>query len=315
MSIATTIPRVPPNIKEIAAPELLGGLWNWCLYGTLIVQVYVYTYNFPGDRKFIKHLVYGVFLLETVRTALYGADLYYRFVSGYGDIRQLASSRISSIEGPILGSVVSLWVQFFFVYRIWMLGKKDSWWLCILICLFSVVDTAAAFVGGVYAHVHGQVAHGRTLKVLAMTWLIGNTASDVLIAAAMLYHIQRLAKQRATGRDGPLSNYALVRVVRLTVETNILTTTVSIVSLLMVILYPDKNYFVCPTSILGKLYSNTLLVSLNNRISIRDTSVACGGLARSAAGLFPDTTHSETTTGIVLMEVTVEKFPNAPNTT
>lgn len=248
-----------------------------------------------------------MFLLETVRTALYGADLYYKFVSGYGDISQLASSHISSIEGPILGSVVSLWVQLFFVYRIWMLGKKESWWLCILICLLSVVDTAGAFMGGVYARVHGQVAHGRTLKVFALIWLIGNSASDVLIAAAMLYH---LAKRRA--KDGPLGNYALVRIVRLTVETNILTTTVSIVSLLMVLLYPNKSYFVCPTSILGKLYSNTLLVSLNNRISIRDASVARGGLVRSAAGSFPETTRSEATTDVVLVEVEVEKFPNAP---
>jgi len=186
-----------------------------------------------------------------------------------------------------------------------MLGKKESLWLCILICLFSVVGTAAAFMGGIYARVHGQVAHGRTLKVLAVTWLVGNTASDVLIAAAMLYY---LVKHRA--KDGPMGNYALVRIVRLTVETNILTTTVSIVSLLMVLLYPDKSYFVCPTSILGKLYSNTLLVSLNNRISIRSASVARGGLVRSAAGLFPDSTRSEATTDIVLVEV--EKFPNAP---
>ena len=148
--------------------------------------------------------MYCVFLLETVRTALYGADLYYKFVSGYGDISQLASSHISSIEGPILGSVVSLWVQLFFVYRIWMLGKKESLWLCILICLVtfplvwfldvshnhrsSLLSTrqghswvVSMSVSSIlqdmqHAHtqqarVHGQVAHGRTLKVLAMVRL------------------------------------------------------------------------------------------------------------------------------------------------
>jgi len=305
MSNTTTIPPIPQNIKEIAAPPLLGGIWNWCLYGTLTVQFYVYTYNFPRDRKFIKLLVYGVFLLETLRTALSGADLYSWFVSGYGDINHLASPRNSSIEGPILGSVVSLSVQLFFVYRIWVLGKKGSWWLCILICLFSVVDTTAALMAGVYGRVHGRIAHGRTLRVLAITWLVSNTASDVLIAAAILYH---MALRRTEG--GCLRNHALVRIVRLTVETNILTTTVSIISLLLILLYPDKSYFVCPISILGKLYSNTLIVSLNNRISIRDASVACGGLVQSAAGLFPDTTRSEATTDIVLMEV--KKSPNAP---
>lgn len=53
-------------------------------------------------------------------------------------------------------------------------------------------------------------------------------------------------------------------------------------------------------------------MSLNNRISIRDASVARGGLVRSAAGSFPDTTRSEAMTDVVLVEVEVEKFPNAP---
>jgi len=175
-----------------------------------------------------------------------------------------------------------------------------------LICLFSIVDATAAFIGGTYTHVHGKFASGRVLKVLAMTWLIGNTVSDLLIAAAMLYH---LAKRKA--RDGHFSSHALVSIVRLTIETNMLTTAVGIVSLLMVVIYPEKNWFVCPTSVLGKLYSNTLLVSLNNRISIRDTSVAHRGAVRSPAGMCPtsSTARSEATTDIVLMDI--DKSPEA----
>jgi len=174
-----------------------------------------------------------------------------------------------------------------------------TWWLCFLICLCSLVGATAAFIGGIYTHVHGKFAYGRVLKVLATTWLAGNTASDLLIATAMLYH---LAQQRA--RDGRISNHALVSVVRLTVETNIMTTTVSIIGLLVVVLYPEKDWFVCPTSVVGKLYSNTLLVSLNNRISIRDTSVACGGVIRSpAAGPHPSTAHPEATTDVILIDM------------
>ena len=50
-------------------------------------------------------------------------------------------------------------------------------------------------------------------------------------------------------------------------------------------------------------YSNTLLVSLNNRISIRDTSTACGGVVRSPVGSFPGTARSEVTTDIVLVDM------------
>ena len=110
------------------------------------------------------------------------------------------------------------------------------------------------------AHIHGKFAQGRVLKILAMvrppsdqemhsshefavslqTWLIGNTVSDLLIAGAMLYHVNpfrfteiaslyadhltpipQLIQRRA--RDGRLSTHALVSIVRLTIETNIMT--------------------------------------------------------------------------------------------
>ena len=108
-----------------------------------------------------------------MRTGLYGADLYYKFVSGYGNISQLASSHISSIEGPILGSVVSLWVQLFFVYRIWMLGKKESWWLCVLICLVTI--PLVWFLG---------ISHNHRSSLLltrqGRSWVVSMSASSIL---------------------------------------------------------------------------------------------------------------------------------------
>jgi hypothetical protein len=120
----------------------------------------VYTYNFPGDKRLIKLLgkrihqsyellpderftVYSIFLLETLQTALSGADLYYWFVSGYGNLNHLASPYFVAYDTAIMGSVFSLCVQLFFVYRIWVLGKRKTWWLCILI---SVVNLTLALV-------------------------------------------------------------------------------------------------------------------------------------------------------------------------
>jgi len=46
----------------------------------------------------------------------------------------------------------------------------------------------------------------------------------------------------------------------------------------MVVIFSNKFYYTCPVSVLGKLYSNTLFVSLNNRISIRKISSTRGAL-------------------------------------
>jgi len=84
--------------------------------------------------------VYGVFVLETVQTALSGADLYHWFAAGFGKPDYLLSPYLSFVDVPIMGSVISLIVQYFFVYRIWALSSKRWWWLCIIIfiCLVNL---------------------------------------------------------------------------------------------------------------------------------------------------------------------------------
>jgi hypothetical protein len=117
----------------------------------------VYTYNFPRDHRVVKLLgkkirhqsyellpdelftVYSIFLLETVQTALSGADLYYWFVSGFGNMKHLTSPYFAPFDTPIMGSVFSLCVQLFFVYRIWVLGMRKTWGQCILICVVNLI--------------------------------------------------------------------------------------------------------------------------------------------------------------------------------
>lgn len=84
-----------------------------------------------------RYVVYTVFVLETVQTALSGADLYYWFVSGYGDMNHLSSPFASTFDIPLLESLVSAMVQYFYAYRVWVLSNKQSRWFCLTICLVS----------------------------------------------------------------------------------------------------------------------------------------------------------------------------------
>jgi hypothetical protein len=89
---------------------------------------------FPDDSYIA---VYVVFLIETVQTGLCSADLYYRFASGFGNMNRLANPYVAAFEVPVIGAVVSLVVQYFFAYRVWLLSNKQSWWICLAICLVS----------------------------------------------------------------------------------------------------------------------------------------------------------------------------------
>lgn len=199
---------------RLPARQLLGALWNWTLYGALVVQTcefhssalrvlsvshWVKTYTVTISRTIECHLsswactlfghfmpfsndtstVLAVFLLETSQTALCGTDLYHWFASGFGNMDRLNAPHFSAFDVPIIGSIVSLVVQFFFVFRIWVLSRKTSWPLCFTICLVSrwynshtnirfptlstfqvsTLDAIAAFGGGVYvSHVRPELS-------------------------------------------------------------------------------------------------------------------------------------------------------------
>ena len=147
--------------------------------------------------------MYTVFVLETVQTALSGADLYYWFASGYGNMNHLASPFASTFDIPVIESMVSAMVQFFYAYRVWTLSNTQSRWFCLIICLVgrsqsslkhpysvlsslqcSALNAVGGFTGGIYvrayfqlslysnslsqAHVKGTFASDRTLQNIAI---------------------------------------------------------------------------------------------------------------------------------------------------
>jgi len=129
--------------------------------------------------------------------------------------------------------------------------------------------------------------------------MIGNAGADILIASAMLFYLTKRPREMA----GYFSNHALVKIVILTIETNLLTASVGIVSLLLILIVPNENWYTCPTSILGKLYSNTLLVSLNNRISIRDRMPNEFVASRTPTAILATTPRSDDSSDMALTEI------------
>ncbi|KAH9019677.1 hypothetical protein EDB85DRAFT_1872985, partial [Lactarius pseudohatsudake] len=127
---------------------LFGPLCNWALYGVLCVQIYVYSYNFRMDRRSLKFLaVYFVFLVETIQTALSGADMYYWFVAGFGNPERLGKSHFIAVDIPIVGTIISFIVQGYFCYRIWVLNSRSSWicWIIAVVCIHDRSPHSSGF--------------------------------------------------------------------------------------------------------------------------------------------------------------------------
>ncbi|KAG7087218.1 hypothetical protein E1B28_013199 [Marasmius oreades] len=253
-----------PNLEPITAPLLLGSMFNWGLWGILACQTYLYRVYFPKDKPVFKALIYGTFLLETIQTALSTHDTYMWFVRGFGDPSVLGKTLISPFDVPMMGAVIALVVQLFYVYRIYSLN--NSWaWFCVLIVMITFAQTVGSFIGGIRGLKAGTFAEAPDSTSVVYLWLVGEAVADLMIAGAMFFSL--VYARRSTYR---LSQDILFKVVILIIESNTLTAGIAVLSLIMFAGFPKQNWFTCPTLILGKVYANSLLVSFNNRIVLRN---------------------------------------------
>lgn len=201
-----------------------------------------------------------MFALETVQTALTGSDVHYWFLTGFGDVERLKSSHYAPVDIAIMDAIISLIVQEYFCYRIWTLNRRP--WFCLIIAVTAVSQSIGAAWGGFRSVVVGKYAVSKAALYL---WSLPSALADILIAVAMT-----LLLLRARDTEGRFSNFVMIRVVRLTIETNALTAAVAIASFVLFVAFPNEIYYTFTAGIIGKLYSNTLLVTLNNRIYFRD---------------------------------------------
>lgn len=254
---------------------------NWFLYGILVMQTYVYYQCFPDDRKKIRILVYTIFALDTVQSVLGTADAFHWFAKGFGNMLMLSDPFISAFDAPILDGIIAFIAQTFFCWRIWVLQK--TWWLPGTVFLVAFSSFAGAIATGVGAFQIGNLARLHELTWQLSLWLGGSALADTLIAIIMTY---LLLRQRSRG-DHQNTDSVLVRIVRLTVETNSVTASVAIVVLVCLLAIPENpSISMAPAYALGKLYSNTLLAVFNNRVYM------------SAKGMVPRSTFA--TSGIDL---------------
>ncbi|KDR69652.1 hypothetical protein GALMADRAFT_28460, partial [Galerina marginata CBS 339.88] len=102
---------------------LFGGMFNWGLWGILTSQVFIYYLHFNDSRN-VKILVYGVYLLECMQTGMASAEMFHWFSHGWGRLDILQQPYTNPFSEPIIDGIVSLIVQLYFIWRIWMLGRS-----------------------------------------------------------------------------------------------------------------------------------------------------------------------------------------------
>ncbi|THU88451.1 hypothetical protein K435DRAFT_761823, partial [Dendrothele bispora CBS 962.96] len=252
------------DIQSTIGPMFLGMAIGLALWGVSCIQTWYYYDNYKRDTLYMKTLVALVFISDTIHQGIICWIIYRYTISFFGDVVHVQSVDKGIYIEVLFNAFTGTMVQCFFTYRIWQFRKQT-----VLISVISLLILGELAVSLAYA-LQGLVedlddfAKIRKLKGLSMSINVLAAVGDLMICGS----ICRMLNSSKTGHAW--SNHALNRLMIFSVNTGLVTSICACCSLLFILVL-DEKYFVyaCFYFIIGRLYSNSFLATLNARRRIR----------------------------------------------
>ncbi|KAI9000596.1 hypothetical protein BD414DRAFT_532450 [Trametes punicea] len=231
------------------------------LFGVSTSQAVWYYKHYPNDRRFLKTLVAVIWMLDALHLLLYGATMWAFLVR-------------KQLEG--LGPVILPWessaqllcnacaivmIQSFYAHRIWTLSNSQG--LATLLAMFICGDFALAITLFVRSIMTDDVEDFVELTSLDIALNATTATTDVLLSGTLVI---LLAMSRTTSIG---VKRLINKLVLYTINTGLLTSICAILSVVAVILLPTAALYVMLYYIGTRLYSVSLLATLNARAGLR----------------------------------------------
>ncbi|KAK2465491.1 hypothetical protein APHAL10511_002383 [Amanita phalloides] len=254
----------PSQFVLLTGPIFLSALFNWCLFGILVTQTYIFQISFPKERWTLKTLVYGLLVIDTAQTFFFSHYAWHVLVNGWGNPEVLAGFTWSSCTIPIVDGLVSIISQTFFAWRIWMFRKyfKPATFISVLVILISLMQGLSAIVNGIRYLFVTDISQIAKFNSGVTVWLVGSFICDLLIAAAMIIILLRVRTKSFSENTMSLCTSLIVHVV----ETGTVTVVTACLELILFLTMPANLIHLIPGVIMSKVFSNAVLANLNGRL-------------------------------------------------
>jgi len=226
--------------------------------------MYLFHINFPKERRPVKILVYTMYLLDLAQTVSTTYFAWYMLVTGWGNPLVFIQVPWPGFAQPIFTGILAAIAQIYFSWRIYILKKETHVYriVAVLIAAAALLQCAGGMANGIRLALASDVSTIATLETTVNIWLGGSFAVDIVIAMTMSFILFR-ARRRAISRR---TNALLRRLIVSTVETGAVTAITAGADLFLYIENKENYIHLCPSLLLGKLYSIVVVASLNGRI-------------------------------------------------
>ncbi|KAH7870873.1 uncharacterized protein C8R40DRAFT_1055677, partial [Lentinula edodes] len=282
-------------------PMLIGYSFNIVLYGIMITQVYLYFSSFKKDRVWMKMLVAGLLLADTVNAIFDAVYLYDSLIIHFGILngnsgRALYTAyHVDIVDNALIAGTV----QLFFAWRVKVL--TTNWWMVLIVVIASLTGLIGGLITTYEVGVTPHFVNFRHFKWSVIMWLAGECFADLVITSVLVWHLRK----HKTGFQA--SDELVDRIIRLTVQTGLLTSLCAILDLI---------FFLCDVSFtafrhlifnfpLAKLYTNSVMSSLNSRGAWNYSTIA-------GSGKLGDSTPNVITTGDIGADISRRVSNMAP---
>jgi len=250
---------VGSEVRTTVGAAFAGCMMAVALSAILGFQTFLYFQIFPGDAKRYKLLVGWIWMLDAAHTLTICVSVWSYAITHFGDTdypKQIVPSLAATVA---FTAITTLSVNIFYGWRIHKMSKAN-WWLTGPILLLAITRVALAFVTTtemVLTKTFPAFAAG--FNIVLTCGMSISAATDIVVSTARYYYLRNL-KQGYTGTQEVVD-----AVVIFTINDGCLTCAVAIAAVIFLVRLPDNFIWLGIYFSIGKLFSNSLLATLNLR--------------------------------------------------
>ncbi|KII86178.1 hypothetical protein PLICRDRAFT_177765 [Plicaturopsis crispa FD-325 SS-3] len=258
-----------------------------------------------------------MYVIDLAETAITMYCAWQQLVWSQGPYESLPDFLWSVGVSQLLAGIVSFMTQCFFARRIWIL-KNTSIMRKLVICIVTLAVTQFASVVSLTALMVLNSSNTEALDAetaVTIMWLAGSFVCDTLIAGSLLHTLVKARSETPIKRTATI----LTKLITVTVQTGFITAFVAGLQLVAFFLsaYAVNNqYHIMFSFLLGKLYSNVLLATLNARtvaVRVVDNEVDTDLTTQLGQGIVFRAASSTRATGLTgALQVVSHAIDNEP---
>ncbi|KAJ7983148.1 hypothetical protein DFH06DRAFT_716207 [Mycena polygramma] len=279
-------------IKLLLGPILIGVALNTFLYGICVTQFvhYYLSKRQNEDSVATRCLVAWEFFIDTFHSAASIYFIWLYLVDNFLNAAFLEAAPWPLTAVPLLIALSACPIQMFLIYRVYSLS--NSGWMSAVLGSLTVASGGLATTTSVLAFRVEDFSAGARLKPVADAWLGLSVANDLAITLALVYYLH--ASRTGLSQTNTLIN----RLIRSAIESAAVAPLFAILISFTFTRYASTGLHLMFSIPLGRVYTNTLLSTLNRRESLRK------GLDSTRDGPFIPTSSGfrSTSSGVVFRD-------------